>query len=86
METEAQLSEGTEPVTAQVVVEAELDLLEARGRALMYTMRTRPRDKDRPLWRADLHATWREWDQKIDDLGALISVAAAPEQETKPCT
>jgi hypothetical protein len=86
METEAQLSEPTQPKTAQVLVEAELDLLEARSRALMYTLRTRPRDKDRSLWRADLHATWREWDQKIDDLGVLVAAAAALEQETKPCT
>jgi hypothetical protein len=72
METEEQLTAEAGPTVGHVVVEAELDLLEARSRALMYTMRTRPQAKDRPLWRADLRATWNEWDRKVDDLIAAM--------------
>jgi hypothetical protein len=59
----------------------ELDLLEARSRALMHALRTRGGDHHWALWRTDLRAVWRAWDRRFFSLPldqAADPGAAAP--------
>ncbi|MFC1436071.1 ClpX C4-type zinc finger protein [Streptacidiphilus sp. N1-3] len=46
----------------------ELDLLEARSRALMHALRTRRGDHHWVLWKTDLRAAWRAWDRRLFSL------------------